>query len=68
MIDPVGAFEHVKENLLLYIRTAFATQFPAVEEERERLLRDQGTFYKDPWIEPLARYEDVKPIAGTRPD
>jgi ATP-dependent helicase YprA (DUF1998 family) len=64
MIDPIGAFQEIKENLLLYIRTAFATQFPAVEEERERLLRTQGTFYRDPWIEPLAKYEDVKPISA----
>lgn len=63
MIDPIGSFEAVRENLLLYIRTAFATQFPPVEEERERLLRNVGTFYREPWIEPLARYQDVKPIA-----
>jgi ATP-dependent helicase YprA (DUF1998 family) len=64
MIDPIGAFSEIRENLLLYIRTAFATQFPAVEEERERLLRAQGTFYRDPWIEPLGRYEDIKPISA----
>jgi DEAD/DEAH box helicase domain-containing protein len=63
MIDPIGAFQQIKENLLLYIRTAFATQFPAVEEEREQLLRTQGTFYRDPWIEPLARYQDIKPVS-----
>src|SRR5713226_10779400 len=64
MIDPLGSFEQIRENLLLYIRTAFATKFPAVEEERERLLRSQGTLYRDPWIEPLARYEDVKPLSA----
>ena len=37
MIDPIGAFEEIRENLLLYIRTAFATQFSAAEEERQRL-------------------------------
>src|ERR1022692_3830077 len=67
MIDPLGSFEQIKENLLLYIRTAFATQFPAVEEERERLLRSQGTLYRDPWIEPLARYKDVKPLSALEP-
>jgi DEAD/DEAH box helicase domain-containing protein len=64
MIDPIGAFQEIQENLLLYVRTAFATQFQAVEEERGRLLRAQGTVYRDPWIEPLARYEDVKPISA----
>jgi DEAD/DEAH box helicase domain-containing protein len=62
MIDPIGSFEEVRENLLLYIRTAFATQFPAVETERERLLRTPGTLHREPWIEPLSRYEDVRPI------
>ncbi len=62
MIDPIGSFQEVREKLLLYIRTAFATQFPAVEEERERLLRTQGTLYREPWIEPLGKYVDVKPI------
>jgi DEAD/DEAH box helicase domain-containing protein len=67
MIDPLGSFEQIRENLLLYIQTAFATQFPAVEEERERLLRTQGTLYRDPWIEPIARYEGVKPISALEP-
>lgn len=63
MIDPIGAFEQIRESLFLYIRTAFSTQFQDVETEREQLLRRQGTFHREPWIEPLARYEDVKPIS-----
>lgn len=62
MIDPIGSFQEVRENLLLYIRTAFATQFPAVEGERARLLRTPGTLYREPWIEPLSKYVEVKSI------
>lgn len=57
MIDPIGAFEKVRENFILYIKTAFGTQYPDLELERERLLRQAGMFCQDPWIESLPRYE-----------
>jgi ATP-dependent helicase YprA (DUF1998 family) len=68
MNDPVGAFERIRDNFLLYVKTAFKTQFPSVEAEREALLRrttpdDPGVFYQDPWIEPLPRYRTVKRIS-----
>ena len=68
MNDPVGAFEKIRDNFLLYIKTAFQTQFPSVESEREALLRrtapdDPGVFYQDPWIEPLPRYQTGKRIS-----
>jgi DEAD/DEAH box helicase domain-containing protein len=64
MNDPVGAFEKIRDGVLLYLKTAFATQYPSVEIERERLLRTLRTFYQEPWIEPLARYLAVKPITN----
>ena len=39
MNDPVGAFERIRDNFLLYVKTAFQTQFTSVEEEREALLK-----------------------------
>src|SRR4051812_48888132 len=59
MRDPVRAFEQVRDNFALYIQTAFGTQFPGLELERERLLRDTTLFTQEPWIEPLPRYEDA---------
>lgn len=56
MQDPIGAFEKIRDSLILYIKTAFGTQFPEIEQERERLLREAGAFYQEPWIEPLPRY------------
>ena len=56
MNDPIGAFEEIKENLLLYIRTAFGTQFPGVDDERERLLKEPGAIAQQPWIEIMPRY------------
>lgn len=68
MIDPIGTFEKIRDNFLLYVKTAFQTQFPSVEAEREALLRrtaeeDPGVFYQDPWIEPLPRYQTGRRIS-----
>ncbi len=57
MHDPINAFNTIRDNFLLYIKTAFSTQFPEIEQERERLLLEPGVFYQEPWIEPLQRYQ-----------
>ncbi|MEG3939794.1 DEAD/DEAH box helicase [Microcoleus sp. S36b_A3] len=57
MHDPINAFNTIRDNFLLYIKTAFGTQFPEIEQERERLLRQPGAFHQDPWIEPMPRYQ-----------
>lgn len=62
MNDPIGAFGSVRDNFLLYIKTAFGTQFPGVELERERLLKQPGVFHQEPWIEPIPRYSALKSI------
>jgi ATP-dependent helicase YprA (DUF1998 family) len=61
--DPLGAFEKVRDNFLLYVKTAFATQFPSIEHDRHQLLMNPGAFYKEPWIEPLPRFLTVKSAA-----
>lgn len=68
MQDPIGSFDTVRDNFLLYVKTAFRTQFPSFEAEREALLRhttesDPGVFYQDPWIEPLPRYVTDRKMA-----
>src|SRR5262245_56337816 len=55
--DPIGASERIRDNFLLYLRTAFSTQYPSIEDEREQRLRQPGVFYQEPWIEPLPRYQ-----------
>lgn len=57
MHDPINAFNTIRDNFLLYIKTAFGTQFPEIEQERERLLRQPGAFHQEPWIEPMPRYK-----------
>jgi DEAD/DEAH box helicase domain-containing protein len=67
MNDPLGAFEQVRDNFLLYIKTAFSTRFPGIESERERLLRETKTFCQEPWIEPLPKYESGKRLLEIGP-
>lgn len=57
MRDPIGAFDSIRDNFILYIKTAFGTRFPSIEKEREDLLRKPGTFYQEPWIEPISKYK-----------
>lgn len=61
MKDPVGGFDKLRESLILYVKTAFGTQFPGLERERERLLRRAGAICREPWVEPLPQYE----LSGT---
>lgn len=63
MNDPIGAFRKIQDNFLLYIKTAFGTQYPSIERERERLLGQPGVFCQPPWVEPLPRYETDKKAA-----
>src|SRR5437016_2720866 len=67
MNDPLGAFEQVRDNFLLYIKTAFSTRFPGIESERERLLRETKTFCQEPWIEPLPKYKTGKRLRDIGP-
>ena len=71
MIDPIGTFERIRDHFILYVQTAFKTQFPSLETEREKLLRqtseeEPGVFYRDPWVEPLPRYVQGHPVTALR--
>jgi len=59
MIDPIGVFNQIRDNFILYIKTAFGTRFPSIESEREELLKKEGKgapFIREPRIEPLPKY------------
>jgi len=72
MKDPIGTFERVRDNFVQYVKTAFKTQYPSLEIERETLLRatseeEPGVFYRDPWIEPLPRFSTRQTLAELGP-
>lgn len=62
MEDPIGAFYTFRDNFIRYVRTAFGTRFPVLEDERRKMLEAPGVLYQVPWIEPMPRYrpDDVK--------
>jgi DEAD/DEAH box helicase domain-containing protein len=64
MYDPIGAFEKIRDNFILYVKTAFGTKFSSIEQEREELLRRNGLLHQEPWIEPIPRYKSCGKTIG----
>lgn len=60
LINPVYAYKEIKDNFILYIKTAFGTRYESLEKEREELLRTDQVASREPWIEPLPTYENVE--------
>lgn len=56
-MDIINAFDKVRDSYIDYVKTTFGTQFPGLEKEREKLLREPGTISQEPWIEPIPRYQ-----------
>src|SRR5450432_445816 len=65
--DPIGAFEEVRKNLTLYIKTAFGTRYPEIESERETLLLTDRVLTRQPWIEPRAKFKPGKWLSELTP-
>lgn len=59
MLDPLGAFERIRELYISYLDTAFRVRRPALASERRRLLRTSGTLATVPFIEPVPRYRSA---------
>ena len=58
-MDIIRAFDKVRDSYIDYVKTAFGTQYPGLEKEREKLLRQPGGICQEPWIEPIPRYRTV---------
>ena len=56
MIDPIGNFNKLKDELYRYIETAFSIKSPSVEKERKQKLYEIGALAQEPWIEPMPIY------------
>ena len=65
LINPIYAYKEIKDNFILYVKTAFGTRYESLESEREELLRTDEVASREPWIEPLPPIA-IKffPIAG----
>lgn len=60
LINPVYAYKDIKDNFILYIKTAFGTRYESLEKEREELLRTDQVASREPWIEALPAYENIE--------
>jgi DEAD/DEAH box helicase domain-containing protein len=56
VVDPVGAFDAIRNDFLLYLKTAFGTRFPDIEAERAKLLEEPGALSQELWLETLPTY------------
>lgn len=59
LINPIYAYKEIKDNFILYVKTAFGTRYESLENEREELLRTDQVASREPWIEPLPVYSNV---------
>ncbi|WP_223653174.1 DEAD/DEAH box helicase [Hymenobacter psoromatis] len=57
LIDPIGAFDAIRNNFILYVQTAFRTKFAHLEKDRENLLLQDRVMYREPWAEPMPEYQ-----------
>ena len=66
LINPIYAYKDIKDNFLLYVKTAFGTRYASIEKERDELLRTDQVASREPWIEPLPSYENVEMENGEK--
>lgn len=56
--DPLKAFEEIKKNYILYLKTAYHTRFEELNEELNKLWNEEGNLYQEPYIEALPQYKN----------
>jgi len=57
MKNPIQVFDKIKDNFILYVKTAFSTRYEDFEKDRENLLNQDKIFARSPWAEPLPIYK-----------
>ncbi len=56
MVDPIGAFDRIRDLYLTYLDTAFRIGDDEIAERRRELLTAPGTLCTEPLLEPIPRY------------
>lgn len=59
-LDPIGAWEQLQDNLKRYIKSAFGTNSPSFESERQKLLDTPGVLFQEQYLEMLQSYSTGK--------
>ncbi|WP_082596095.1 DEAD/DEAH box helicase [Rhizobacter sp. Root16D2] len=60
--DPIGSWEQLKGHLKRYIQSAFGTDSPSFEADREALLNTPGVLFQEPYLELLPSYANAKAL------
>lgn len=63
--DPISAFSSIKDGILNYIDTAFATASHDLNRERRSLLEEVGSkngLFQEPHIEPILNYKSTQKL------
>lgn len=60
--DPIGSWEQLTGHLKRYIQSAFGTDSPSFEAEREVLLKTAGVLFQEPYLELLPSYATGKKL------
>jgi DEAD/DEAH box helicase domain-containing protein len=56
VIDPIGAFNRIRDFYISYLETAFYIRDRVISRERRQLLESPGSLCTEPIIEPITRY------------
>src|ERR1017187_3103655 len=59
MVDPIGAFNRIRDFYISYLETAFSIRDATVSRERRELLETAGSLCTEPIIEPQTRYRSA---------
>lgn len=62
--DPIGSWEQLKGHLKRYIQSAFRTDSPSFEDDREKLLNTPGVLFQEPYLELLPSYVNGKALSS----
>lgn len=60
MSDALAIYRSLRDYYVRYYETPFAVRNPSVEQERRDLLLRDGAISREPWLEPIPRYETVE--------
>lgn len=60
MKEPISSYENVKKGIKRYIKSAFGTNSQSFEEDRSKLLDQNGVLFQQEYLEPIPMYSSGK--------
>ncbi|KZN62891.1 hypothetical protein N473_18420 [Pseudoalteromonas luteoviolacea CPMOR-1] len=60
MKEPISSYKDVKDGIKRYIKSAFSSNSQSFEEERSKLLEQDGVLFQEEYLEPIPMYKSGK--------